>query len=405
MKAVLISCLILSIVSMTLGFPMHARFRHADAQEFVEGEYLIVLSETATADALAALTARYHAFKTFEIHTTFKAFHAKLTDEALQALLEEPLVQFIEPNIIFRTNNCPRRQGDVSWGQDRVTAPSANDLDDLLHYRADDGEDVYIYVIDTGIQITHDDFKPNRAVWGYNAVSGSTNTDLNGHGTHVASTSGGNHWGFAKNATLVAVKVLGDNGSGTNAGVIDGVNWAASQAQARKPKPSVGNMSLGGGLSTALDTAVNAAVNAGLIMVVAAGNDNRDCSLYSPARAANAITVGATTQGITPDGQQIDTRASFSNFGSCVDIFAPGQLITAAWIGSDSATRTISGTSMASPHVAGIAAVLVGQNPSWTMANVKATLFQDSQASIDLACNSNANCEKSPDRMLHRPDC
>jgi len=349
---------------------------------------------------------QYRAFKSFEIHTTFKAFAAKLGPATLTLLLDEPLLEFVEPHQIAFTAACPLSQQGVCWGQDRVTAPSASQLDDELHYRRDDGEDVAIYVIDTGVQITHVDFQPNRAIWGYNAVSGSSNTDMNGHGTHVASTAAGNFWGFGKNSTIYAVKVLGDNGSGTNAGVIDGVQWAAKEATARKPKASVGNMSLGGLISTALDSAVNAAVNAGLMMVVAAGNDSRDCNLASPARAANAITVGATTQGISSAGQQIDQRASFSNFGACVDIFAPGQLITAAWIGSSNdAILTISGTSMASPHVAGISAVLLGENPSWTMEELKNNLFADSQSSIDLACGTNTACAKSPDRLLHRIDC
>ena len=213
------------------------------------------------------------------------------------------------------------------------------------------------YVIDTGINTTHNDFG-GRATSGYDAVDGGAATDCNGHGTHVAGSVGGTTYGVAKGVSLVAVRVLDCAGSGTNSGVIAGMDWVT----ANHVKPAVANMSLGGGASTAIDDAVNRMHNAGVTVVVAAGNENQNACNVSPSRAANAITVGATTSS--------DARASYSNFGSCVDVFAPGSSILSAWYTSNTATNTISGTSMASPHVAGVAALYLQGTPSATPATV-----------------------------------
>jgi len=331
-------------------------------------------------------------------------------DEVSGVVLEEDFVEWVEPNqIVFASNleACNQVENNAPWGLDRVTAPSPNAINNKLHYKANDGNGVDVYVIDTGIRVTHDEFKisggGSRAVWGYNAVSGSTNTDLNGHGTHVASTAVGNNYGFAKKAIVYAVKVLGDNGSGTNAGVIAGVQWAADRAKS-SGRPSVGNMSLGGSISAALDNAVNAAISGGFLMAVAAGNDNINACLASPARASSAITVGST-QLSASGTNQIDARSSFSNFGSCVNIFAPGSAILGAWYDCDSCTRTISGTSMASPHVCGIIADILTENPSYTQANALTKLQQWAQSGlISLGC-SNDVCTQSPNLLLHRPDC
>jgi len=202
-----------------------------------------------------------------------------------------------------------------------------------------DGRGVTVYVIDTGIYIGHNEFG-GRAVWGTNTIDSKT-TDGHGHGTHCAGTVGGTTYGMAKNVKLVAVKVLSDQGSGSTQGVIDGISWSVRN----RVGPAVGSMSLGGGKSAAMNSAVANAVNQGLLMVVAAGNDNRDACNYSPASAPEAITVAASDNR--------DTKATFSNFGTCVDLFAPGVAVTASWIGSPSAINTISGTSMACPHVSG----------------------------------------------------
>jgi serine protease len=243
---------------------------------------------------------------------------------------------------------------------------------------------VRAYVIDTGILAAHADFG-GRVGAGFTAINdGRGSNDCNGHGTHVAGTVGGNTWGIAKGVQLFGVRVLGCTGSGSNSGVIAGVDWVT----ANHVKPAVANMSLGGGASSALDTAVNNSIAAGVFYAVAAGNDNANACNYSPARAANAMTVGSTTS--------TDARSSFSNFGTCVDIFAPGSSITSAWYTSNSATNTISGTSMASPHVAGVAALYLAGNTT------------ASPSAVTTAINNNATLNKvtsagtgSPNRLLY----
>jgi len=210
-------------------------------------------------------------------------------------------------------------------------------------------------------------------------------------------------YGVAKKATLIAVKVLDCDGSGTNAGVISGVNWVVTSRATRK-RPSVANMSLGGGKSTALDNAVKSAITSGITFVVAAGNENSDACLGSPSSVATAVTVGATGTDSVGNGQ-VDNRAYFSNFGTCVTLFAPGLMIESDWIGSSTATETISGTSMASPHVAGIVAVYLQSNPNATPAAVKSWLVSNASKSIiQLDCTGAASsCLKSPNVFAFSP--
>jgi subtilisin family serine protease len=227
---------------------------------------------------------------------------------------------------------------------------------------------VNVYVIDTGIRRTHTQFG-SRAFVGFDAINDGRNTsDCNGHGTHVAGTIGGSTYGVAKGVRLFAVRVLRCNGSGTTSGVIAGVDWVTRN----RVTPAVANMSLGGGASTALDTAVRNSIAAGVTYAVAAGNANTNASGQSPARVGEAITVGATTQS--------DARSSFSNFGSVVDIFAPGSSILSAWYTSNSATATLSGTSMASPHVAGVAARYLESTPAATPAQVRNEIVNNATA-------------------------
>jgi subtilisin family serine protease len=229
------------------------------------------------------------------------------------------------------------------------------------------GAGVDAYIVDTGILSTHTDFS-GRMGAGFSSINdGNGTNDCNGHGTHVAGTTAGTTYGIAKSATLIPVRVLDCLGSGTNSGVIAGLDWIISHHTAGTP--AVANMSLGGGASAALDLAVQNVINDGVVMAVAAGNSNVNACNSSPARAVNAITVGSTTT--------TDARSSFSNIGTCLDIFAPGSSITSAWIGSTTAINTISGTSMASPHVAGVAAVLMGRFPTSTPAQI-ATMLRTS---------------------------
>ncbi|WP_345857025.1 S8 family peptidase [Shewanella algae] len=271
----------------------------------------------------------------------------------IQSLLKDPNIKYVEQDqrvSIEPMVEAAGDQGGATWGLDRI---DQRDLPLNSNYHYDyDGSGVTAFVIDTGVRNTHNEFG-GRASSGYDFIDNDNDSsDCNGHGTHVAGTIGGSTYGVAKNVNIVGVRVLNCSGSGTNSGVISGINWVKNNAQG----PSVANMSLGGGASQALDDAVNAAVAAGISFVVAAGNDNSNACNYSPARAANAVTVGSTTS--------TDSRSSFSNYGTCLDIYAPGSSITSAWYNSNSVTNTISGTSMASPHVAGVAALYLAENPA-----------------------------------------
>lgn len=296
-----------------------------------------------------------------------KGYAARLSPSALAKLKTNTKVAYIEKNQVMAINAV--QSLTPTWGIDRIDQTNLP-LSTQFSYTAT-GEGVDAYIIDTGILTTHVEFG-GRAVGGFSAFGvGTESTDGNGHGTHVAGTVGGATYGVAKNVNLIAVRVLDAAGSGSTAGVIAGINWAITHHIPNKP--AVANMSLGGGASTALDNAVKSAIADGIIMCVAAGNNGRSASNYSPARVSTAITVGAT--GAYPTlGTNYDAYASYSNFGSIVDIFAPGTSIKSAWHLSTTSTNTISGTSMATPHVAGVAVLYKSKNPSANQAAVESAL-------------------------------
>ncbi|KAK9762658.1 hypothetical protein K7432_011409 [Basidiobolus ranarum] len=280
--------------------------------------------------------------------SSFNAYAGVLSDSFVKDLKGNADVEYVEAEQIFTisgTQNSP-----PSWGLPRVSQRARN-TNAPYNYPDNAGAGVDVYIIDTGINVRHSDFG-GRATLPVSFISGEATDDLNGHGTHVAGTVGGNTYGVAKKVNLIGVKVLSGAGSGSTSGIISGINWVAQRARSSGRK-SVANMSLGGGNSEALKQAVDSAVQAGVSFIVAAGNESQDACNVSPANAAGAYTVAATTIS--------DTAASFTNYGECVTIAAPGQDITSAWIGSTTATNKISGTSMASPHVAGVAALYLAQ--------------------------------------------
>ncbi|KAI5859626.1 subtilisin-like protein [Durotheca rogersii] len=313
--------------------------------QLVEGKYIVKLYDNA---AVSALDDTMGIFKADADHVYnvegFKGFASTLTAEDLEKLQNHPDVEFIEQDAIMSINAYTTQTG-ATWGISRLSHRTGTNG---YVYDSSAGAGTCAYIIDTGIYTAHSEFE-GRAEFLANYVD-SSSTDGNGHGTHVAGTIGSRTYGVAKQTKLYAVKVLNSSGSGTTSGVIAGMNFVTSDSQTRScPAGVVANMSLGGGTSTSINSAARAMINAGVFLAVAAGNDNANAANTSPASEPTVCTVGATTSS--------DARASYSNYGSVVDVFAPGSSILSTW--NNGGTNTISGTSMATPHVAGLGAYLL----------------------------------------------
>jgi subtilisin family serine protease len=364
-----------------------------ETADIIPGEFIVVLQDAAAraaqgqTESAEAVTLRLSSSVNGEILFTYDAalsgFAVRVpegeAEMAASTLASDPNVAYIEPNRVVQVEVT---QTPATWGLDRIDQANLP-LNNSYTY-ANNGAGVHAYIIDTGIRATHTQFT-GRIGGGYTAISdGQGTNDCQGHGTHVAGTVGGSTYGVAKGVTLHPVRVLNCSGSGSNAGVIAGINWVT----ANKIIPAVANMSLGGSASSALDTALANSVAAGITYAVAAGNENQNACNVSPARAAAALTVGATTN--------TDARASFSNWGTCLDIFAPGASITSAVNTSDTATAAYSGTSMASPHVAGAAALYLAANPSAAPAQVAQALTTNATANKVTSPGTG-----SPNRLLY----
>lgn len=332
----------------------------AGAAGAVKDSYLVVLKDGTSVEATARNVAGRHGGS---VERTFskalRGFTGTMSETQAKRTAADPAVSFVEQNRVLHV--LADQQDPPSWGLDRVDQRELP-LDEDYSYRTT-AADVHAYVIDTGINLTHSEFG-GRAVSGYDFVDNDSDaTDCYGHGTHVAGTIGGETYGVAKEVSLTAVRVLDCTGSGTTDQVVAGIDWVTENAEA----PAVANMSLGGPVSDVVDEAVERSIAAGVTYGIAGGNSyGASACDASPARVPDAITVGATTD--------TDARSAFSNTGTCLDLFAPGTAITSAWIGGDTATNTISGTSMAAPHVVGTAALYLADHPSATPEEVRDAL-------------------------------
>jgi subtilisin family serine protease len=351
----------------------------------IAGRYIVVFRAGIDVDRESARIASVLGGRVTHIyHAALRGMAIELPDAAAAALARVPSVALVEQDQVMTASTT---QSNATWGIDRIDQ-HALPLSGTYTYGTT-GSGVTAYIIDTGILFSHSEFG-GRAVTGIDEVTaGGDAADCNGHGTHVAGTVGGATYGVAKSVTLVAVRVLGCGGSGSTSGVIAGVDWVT----ANHASPAVANMSLGGGLSSALDQAVANSIASGVTYGIAAGNGNflgiaQNACNSSPADVPSAITVSAT--------DRTDTKASWANYGPCVDIFAPGVSITSSWYTSNTATNTISGTSMATPHVVGAAALYLEQNPGATPAQVASALTGNATAGVVKSGGSG-----SPNELLY----
>jgi subtilisin family serine protease len=361
MRLLVTPATLLALLALVVAVPASAAQGDGSRQTFI-----VVFKDSVHAPASVAAehSARFGADVRHVYEHALKGFAASVAEGNLGALMADHRVAAVERDAEVTAFTT---QTGATWGLDRSDQRSLP-LSTTFSY-SNTGAGVKAYIIDTGIRSTHNELG-GRVVQGTDIVDGGAADDCNGHGTHVAGTVGGATYGVAKSVTLVAVRVLNCSGSGTTSGVIAGVDWVTANHSAGQP--AVANMSLGGGASSSLDTAVRNSIADGVSYAIAAGNGNaggrhQDACKTSPARVTEAMTISAT--------DTTDRKASWANYGNCVDWFAPGVGITSAWSSSNSATNTISGTSMATPHTAGVAALYLQGSPSASPATVRSTLF------------------------------
>ena len=337
----------------------------AKGTDGIPGQWIVVFDDDVRdAPGLADQLASAHGASPMYTYTgVLKGFAAQLSDQAVAALQRNPNVSYIEQD---QTVTLSATQTGATWGIDRIDQRN-RPLSGTYTYNTT-ASSVYVYIIDTGIYTSHTQFG-GRASNVYDAFGGS-GQDCNGHGTHVAGTVGGSTYGVAKAVRLRGVRVLNCSGSGTWSGIIAGMDWVRNN----RVNPAVANMSLGGGYSSSVNTAANNLANSGVFVAVASGNSNANACNYSPASASAVTSVNASTSS--------DAKASFSNYGSCTHLYAPGASITSAWIGGTSATRTISGTSMASPHVAGVAALYKATYGNASSSTIRSWLINNATTGV-----------------------
>lgn len=380
-------CIALALAAPALATAAELRY----AERPVPGQYIVVLKseqvrlahersiQPTVATAAASLASSHGLQVAHTYESALPAFVARADARRIQRLLSDPQVAYVEEDGYV---SLSATQTGATWGLDRIDQRD-RPLNGSYVYNTE-AANVRAYIIDTGILANHTDFG-GRVQSGFSSISdGRGTSDCNGHGTHVAGTVGSRTYGVAKGVRLVPVRVFGCQGNTTNSAILQGIDWVRANAV----RPAVANMSLGGPSSPALDQATSNLIAAGVTVVVAAGNDNSNACNFSPARVANAITVGSTTS--------TDARSSFSNFGTCVNIWAPGSNILSTWHTGAGATNTISGTSMASPHVAGVAALHLAGNAGASPAQVASALY--SNASTNKLSGLNAG---SPNRLVY----
>jgi subtilisin family serine protease len=357
----------------------------AGVEGAIPGSYIVVLKSGAEATSARELVREYGGKVAGEYLSTVRGFHLEADAGTARRLAADPSVEFVEQDATIATKAEPApvsvtRAKNLTWGLDRL---DQRKLPLSKSYSYKSASAVTAYVIDTGVRVSHKEFG-GRAGNGWDFVDGdAVANDCHGHGTHVAGSIGGATYGVAKDVKIVGLRVLGCDGSGSFSDFIAAVDWVTKNAQ----RPAVANMSLGGPLSKALDAAVKRSVDSGVTYAIAAGNESKNACKGSPAAAPDAITVGAVDSA--------DARPTFSNFGTCLDIFAPGVDIKSAGKGSDTAVKTMSGTSMAAPHVAGAAALVLGAHPDWTPRQVRDDLV--AHAGAGLVKNPGKG---SPNRLL-----